>query len=215
MREIICPYCGRKFAIDITQIEESEPTTPGMKLNIQIDKVTTLSRYHIRKKDGRKLPYLPYPLSRENITKELSEYEKVTDEYLKEIVEVKGKIDGRAFTARIWHFDYIDDENLPYNYMAYVIAGRFSGGPTKLKDVKYVEGNKELLRIPPSGFSSKKKERHKLNADEIKEIMPYIESFASIDPSGEIIMTNSKPLSNQEFLKKLITIWFAFYGRFL
>ena len=182
-------------------------------MNIEIDNIQFLDRYYIRKKDGVRVPNLPYPLSKEDIKKRLSEYNKMAEDLLLEIVEVTGKIEKRKFKVRIWHLKYM--ENIVYyNYVAYVMKGAFHGKKIRTKDIKYVPSNPEELRIYPMGITPRHPSRHKFTSKEIDEIMKYIGSFSYLSPEGDIIMKdNTQGLTNKDFIKNLILIWYVFYGR--
>ena len=210
--EITCPYCGGKFQIDIDQLIGTYKETEKSGLNIEIKKIHDKNKYYVRKRDGRRLPYLPYPLSKDNIAEELEEYNRIADECIEEIVEVTGNINGRIFKVDIWHFKNCGDE---YSQIAYVIKGSFKGGPLRVKDVKYSPEHIDKLRITAQGLSKIKTTRHRLKEpEEIEEVMKYIGDFVHME-NGDFIM-DCKPGSthDENFLKKLILIWYTFYAKF-
>lgn len=215
MYKVTCPYCGREFAIDISQlIERKGSSEVESELNIEIhEPVKPLPKYYTRKKDGMRLPNLPYPLSRDDIEKKLDEYQKIVDEGVEEIVEVTGKINGKPFKVRVWHFKYPND--IYYSHIAYVIKGNIKGKPMRTKDIRWVKGKTNILRIPPVGLSSNDGKRHKLDHNEISEIMKYFGDTPQINSSGELVINiKDTSLMKKEVLKKLLTVWYAFYARY-
>ena len=213
MVEITCPYCGRKFQIDVEQLigEEDKRLRPE-RVEVEITDISPQPKYYTRKKDGKKLPYLPYPPSSNETDQQLNELA----EEIMEIVKVTGKINGYTFNAVVWHM------RDTYSDIAYVINGRFEKGPLmkrgpmRVKNIKYQHGGEYPLKISPVGYSSTKKKRHKLDdPKEIDEVMRYIGDFVEIGKNGYFVFKeNLQSIHNKEFLKKLILVWYAFYARF-
>ncbi len=216
--EVTCPYCGKKFLIDINEFLESKEESKILaeshkSTEIKIDTIKPLSSFYKRKRDGKEIPNLPYPIPSKYINddEKLERYRKIVNEGVKEIVEVIGSLQSRKYHIKIWYFAYGTSY---YFNIAYVIKGAFEKGKLRTKDIKYIEGNPKGLRIHPMGASMKRPIRHKLTSKELEEVMKYIGEFAYTSPEGDVVLkVVPNSLNNEDFVKKLILVWYAFYAR--